>query len=129
MFVKITSVFFLLFGSVYGQALPKLAFGKYLGERESYTILQNDVEMEIEKHEISLVISEDAVLYLNGNLELKGQYEALKQPKGAYLIKANISNGKSVNYEIEFTWNKKAKTIFFPGTNGEPDSLLDLVGG
>jgi hypothetical protein len=124
--VKLVPILLLLACPVYGQ-LPKLAFGKYLGERDSYIIVQNDVEIEIEKHEIALIISEKDVTYLNGNLELKGNYESMKQPKGEYLIKAKITNGKSVNYEIEFTWNKKAKTVFFPGTNGEPDALLDLV--
>ena len=105
--------------------LPKAAFGKYAGEMESYTITSNDVEMEIEKHDVT--ITENQVIYISGKIELKGSYQTFKQSKTEYLVKASLSNGKNIQYQIEFTWNKKNKTLLLTGMNGEPDVMLDLL--
>ncbi len=110
-----------------GEPLPKAAFGKYQGERASYSVVQNDVELLIERHDVFLLLADEKITYVNGDLRLDGSYETFKQPKGEYLVKVHFNNGKSLSYVMEFVWRKKNNTIFLPGTNGEPDVLLDLL--
>lgn len=45
-------------------------------------------------------------------------YAVFKHGKNDYVVKAQLSNGKSVNYEIEFTWNKKENKIYLSARNG-----------
>jgi hypothetical protein len=113
----------------YSGGLPKSAFGDYTGEMEAYSIMKNDIEMEIEKHTVNLSINDEEISYESGTIKMKGTYEAIKKEKNEYLIKASFSNGKSVILDMEFKLNKKNKTILVTGKNGQPDVLLDLLEG
>jgi hypothetical protein len=113
--------------TVSAQALPKECFGFYAGEMAAYTVVKNDVEMNIEKHDVEVHIASDYIAYTSGSLALKGTYTFLKQTGNQYLIKADLSNGKNVSYQLDLLWDKKKKTLFLAGKNGEPDLSLDRL--
>ena len=94
---------------------------------EAYTIVKNDMEMEIAAHEITVSLKEDKVRYYSGNLELSGEYEVSKENKTEYLITTTITNGKSLTYELEIRWDKKKDTLLVHGKNGQPDVLLKRI--
>ncbi|MCG8576225.1 MAG: hypothetical protein MI810_15145 [Flavobacteriales bacterium] len=109
------------------EEIPKSSCGEYAGEMEAYTLLKNDVEMEIDKHEVTLVLNEEDIKYSSGTIKMTGTYEAIKEGKNEFLIKASFSNGKTVSYEMEFVLNTKKQTIMVQGKNGQPDVLLDKL--
>jgi len=111
------------------QTLPKDCYGFYAGEMVAYSVIKNDVEMNIEKHDVEVHVTNKYVSYASGNLTLKGTYTFLKQSGTQYLIKAVLTNGKSVKYELDLLWDKKEKSIFLAGKNGEPDLLLEKLEG
>jgi len=111
------------------QTLPKDCFGFYAGEMAAYTVMKNDVEMNIEKHDVEVHVADKYVSYTSGKLTLKGTYTFLKQTGSQYLIKAVLTNGKSVSYELDLLWDKKEKSLFLAGKNGEPDLLLEKLEG
>lgn len=120
-------ILFLLPLFVSSQTLPKDCYGFYAGEMVAYTVMKNDVEMNIEKHDVEVHVTDQFVSYTSGNLMLKGTYTFLKQTGSQYLIKAVLTNGKSVNYELDLLWDKKQKSLFLAGKNGEPDLLLEKL--
>ena len=109
------------------QTLPKECYGFYAGEMAAYTVMKNDVEMNIEKHDVEVHVAAQYVSYTSGTLTLKGTYTFLKQTGSQYLIKAVLTNGKSVTYELDLLWDKKQKSLFLAGKNGEPDLLLEKL--
>ena len=120
---------FLLPVFISAQTLPKDCYGFYAGEMTAYTVVKNDVEMNIEKHDVEVHVADKYVSYTSGTLTLKGTYTFLKQTGSQYLIKAVLTNGKSVNYELDLLWDKKQKSLFLAGKNGEPDLLLEKLDG
>lgn len=110
--------------AVFADDLPKECLGNYAGEMAAYTVLKNDVELNIEKHDVHVHLTSQGIFYSSGSIELKGTYTFLKQSGSQYLIKANLTNGKSVSYQIDLLWNKKTHSLFLEGKNGEPDLTL-----
>lgn len=119
--------FLLVLVNANAETLPKDCFGEYAGEMAAYTVMNNDVELNIEKHDVKIEISAEKINYKSGMIELNGTYTFLKQSGTQYLIKCKLSNGKSVSYDIDLIWNKKAKTLFLSGKNGEPDVTLEKI--
>ena len=105
-------ILFLLPVFISAQTLPKDCYGFYAGEMAAYTVMKNDVEMNIEKHDVEVHVADKYVSYTSGTLTLKGTYTFLKQSGSQYLIKAVLTNGKSVNYELDLLWDKKQKSLF-----------------
>lgn len=108
----------------FSQELPKDCLGKYAGEMQAYSVTVNDVELNIEKHDVHVEIFPQTISYTSGTISLKGSYTFLKQSGAEYLIKAKLSNGRTVAYDIDLLWNKKTKTLLLAGKNGEPDLVL-----
>lgn len=108
------------------EGLHKTAYGKYVGKMPAYTIVKDEIEMEIAEHEIFLTIDQEKVIYNSGNIELGGEYTVRKGDKGDYHILATITNGKSLSYDMDFVWNKKSRSIFVAGSNGQPDVSLEI---
>ena len=104
--------------------LPKDCYGFYAGEMAPYSVVKNDVELNIDKHDVHIQITTTGILYKSGTIQLKGTYTFLKESGTQYLIKANLSNGKSVSYQVDLVWNKKLHSLFVPGKNGEPDLTM-----
>ena len=115
--------------AAFAEGLPKECLGNYAGEMAAYTVMKNDVELNIEKHDVHVKILADAIHYTSGQDQLKGTYTFLKQSGAQYLIKATLSNGKNVTYQIDLLWNKKERTLFLEGKNGEPDLTLVKLEG
>jgi len=125
---KISVLFFLFFAvSIHAENLPKDCYGTYAGEMASYRVVKNDIEMNIEKHDVKIEIEENKLTYITGVLVLTGTYTFLKQASNQYLIKATMSNGKSLKFQMDLLWDKKQKTIFLAGKNGEPDLTLEKI--
>ncbi|MBI3136733.1 MAG: hypothetical protein HYZ14_18815 [Bacteroidetes bacterium] len=124
--MKIVQTLFLLFVGVAAMAeeLPRDCYGSYAGEMAAYSVLKNDVELNIEKHDVFVSLKADGIFYSSGTIELKGSYTFLKQSGSQYLIKASLTNGKNVSYQIDLLWNKKSRSLFLEGKNGEPDLTL-----
>lgn len=116
-----------LSAAVFSEELPKDCLGMYAGEMEAYTVTKNDIEMNIEKHDVKIQITRYDIFYLSGQIELRGAYTFLKQSGTQYLIKVNLTNGKNVSYQIDLIWNKKARTLTLSGKNGEPDLTLEKI--
>jgi hypothetical protein len=112
---------------VIAEELPKDCFGSYAGEMAAYTVTKNDIEMNIEKHDVKIQITRQDIFYSSGQIELRGGYTFLKQSGAQYLIKVNLTNGKNISYQIDLIWNKKARTLSLSGKNGEPDLLLEKI--
>jgi len=110
--------------ATFAEDLPKECLGNYAGEMAAYTVMKNDMQLNIEKHDVRVGITTHEIAYTSGNIELKGSYTFLKQSGTQYLIKAKLTNGKSVFYEIDLLWNKKERSLFLEGKNGEPDLIL-----
>jgi hypothetical protein len=92
--------------------LPKDCLGTYAGEMAAYSVMKNDLQLNIEKHDVHVQITTHDIAYVSGNIELKGRYTFLKQSGTQYLIKATLSNGKSLAYQIDLLWDKKARSLF-----------------
>jgi len=118
-----------IFGPVVStaQELPKECFGFYAGEMAAYTVMKNDIEMNIEKHDVEVHVTSDYISYSSGTVVLKGAYTFLKQTGTQYLIKADLTNGKNIAYQLDLLWDKKRKTLFLAGKNGEPDLYLERL--
>lgn len=113
--------------SVFADGLPKDCIGHYAGEMAAYKVFKNDIEMNIEKQDVHVQISATHIYYKSGGLQLKGTYTFLKQSGNQILINADLSNGKSVAYKVDFIWNKKKETLYLAGKNGEPDLILEKL--
>src|SRR5687767_4140569 len=97
--------------AVFAEDLPKECLGNYAGEMAAYTVMRDDVQLNIEKHDVHVHIKANGIFYASGAIELQGTYTFLKQTAIQYLIKATLSNGKSVSYQIDLLWNKKARSL------------------
>lgn len=105
--------------------LPGKALGKYAGEKPAYTAVKNNVEISIEEQDVFITIGETTLFYKIGKLSLSGAYTAIKIDGGNYSIKANLTNDKSVSFDLELLWSKKSKNLTIIGKNGEPDTTLE----
>jgi len=127
---KLGGLFVLLSLSVvsFGEELPKASFGRYGGEMPAYTVIVDGQTIAISSHDVFITVSAEAVIYSGGNLEMTGSYTVYKQSKNEYVIKANLTNGKSVNYELDFTWKKKDNKIYITPKNGQSEAILERIG-
>lgn len=113
--------------AVSGEELPKRGFGKYGGEIPAYEVYVDGQPLSISSHDISISIFADKVIYSNAHLELSGAYTVFKQGKNDYVVKAQSSNGKSVNYAIEFTRSEKQNMIYLSVRNGQAAAVLERM--
>ena len=51
----------------------------------------------------------------------------IRQTANEFLLKAQMTNGQSVNYELELVLNRKDNTLKVYGKNGEPDFELEKI--
>ena len=107
--------------------LPGKALGKYAGEKPAYTAMKDDTEISIEAQDVFVTIKEDLLVYKIGSVTLSGGYSAMKLDGGNYSIKAMLTNGKNLEYALEFLWSKKTKNLTLIGKNGEPDTLMEQL--
>jgi len=114
-------------GMLNAQNLPKNCYGNYGGEMPAYSVFLDGASIDIEKHDVFVSISKTEVVYKTSFLLLSGSYEVFKQSKNEYVIKANLSNGKSVNYQIDLSWNKKNKALKILAKNGQSEALLEKL--
>jgi hypothetical protein len=117
----------LLTSNIMAQDLPKSCLGSYGGEMPSYNVEVDGATIQIEKHDVFITITEDEVVYVGGNLELSGAYTVFKQSKHEYVIKSELTNGKSLNYELSFVWNKKDDKIYITPKNGQSEAELEKL--
>lgn len=113
--------------AVYAAELPKMSFGKYGGEMPAYDVYVDGQPLSIRAHDVFISIYPDKVVYSSEHLELSGPYSVYKQSKIEYAVKTQLSNGKSVNYEFEFTWNKKENKIYLTAKNGQVAAVLERM--
>lgn len=120
---------FSFFLSVCAQAgdLPKQCFGQYAGEMQSYNVVKNEVELSVDKHDVKIIINENELIYSTGKMVVTGAYSFIKQADGEYLLVAEVSNGRSINFDLEMVLNKKDDTIYLSGKNGEPSVNLEKL--
>ncbi|MFT5822055.1 MAG: hypothetical protein ACI8ZM_003311 [Crocinitomix sp.] len=125
--ILITLFTLLLSANLMAQDLPKGCFGSYGGEMPSYDVEVDGASILIEKHDVFITITEDRVVYVGGNLELSGTYTVYKQSKHEYVIKSELTNGKSLSYELSFVWNKKDEKIYITPKNGQSEAELEKL--
>lgn len=129
--MRVLSTLVLLFSlsnfSNAGEVLPKSCLGKYGGEMPAYSIVVGGSELMIDEHDVYIAITKDAVIYTGGDLELTGLYSAFKQSKNEYVIKAELTNGRTVNYELSFIWNKKDEKLYLTPKNGQSEAILERL--
>ncbi len=113
--------------TAFAEELPKTSYGKYGGEMPAYEVYVDGQPLSISSHDVFISIFADKVVYSSAHLELSGAYTVFKQSKNDYVVKAQLSNGKSVNYEIEFTWNKKENKIYLSARNGQAAAVLERM--
>lgn len=118
---------FLFSGKGFAEELPNSCYGKYGGEMPAYTVEVDGAILDIEEHDVFIEISPEGITYTGGNLELSGNYTVFKQSKNEYVIKSELSNGKSLNYEIDFIWNKKEEKIYITPKNGQSEAVLERM--
>jgi hypothetical protein len=111
---------------VYGQLPPSL-FGRYGGEMPAYEVNINENLTQIDAHDVFVTISEDELTYKGGGLILNGEYVVFKESNTNYIVSVNLSNGKSLSYDADFTIDKKAKTLKIPAKNGQSEAVLELI--
>ncbi len=111
----------------FAEELPKVCFGKYGGEMPGYSVEVDGALLAIDKHDVFISINMDEIVYVGGNLELSGAYTVIKQSKNEYVIKTELTNGKSVSYEIDFIWNKKTNNIYIMPKNGQTEATLERL--
>ena len=107
--------------------LPKDCLGRYQGEIPAYNVVKDDMEVTVDKQDVSITITDEFVVYRSGNLELKGNYTLKETEDKSFLLTAEMSNGKSINYVLELLVDKKGSKVKVHGKNGEPDVELTKV--
>lgn len=112
---------------VYAQELPKTSFGTYGGEMPAYEVYVDGQPISISPHDVYISLFADKVVYRSEHIGLVGTYSVFKQNKNEFVVKAQLSNGKSINYEMEFTWNKKEDRIFLSARNGQAAAILERI--
>ncbi|MBD3639038.1 MAG: hypothetical protein HUJ25_16910 [Crocinitomicaceae bacterium] len=128
MFRSLLCAFLLCTTISFSETLPKKCFGQYAGEMSAYRVVKNNIEMHVDEHDVKITVLEDKLIYSSGNITVAGNYDFIKQGNGEYLLVANMSNGKSVNFRLEIVVNYKEETLFVHGKNGEPDLNLEKLG-
>ena len=74
------------------EELPKECLGYYAGEMPAYTVTRNDIEMNIDKHDVSLQITRYDIFYKSGLIELKGSYTLIYS---AIFFQIGSQNGRN----------------------------------
>lgn len=105
--------------------LPSSCYGTYGGEMPSYTVEVNGNEVFMEKHDLYIRISPAEISYKSSHVDLVGTYTVLRSDKNTYLIKALVSNGKTIQAEFDLVWNKKTLTLLVTPKNGSVEALLE----
>lgn len=125
---KMLFIFFLLTGLfTLAEELPKACLGSYGGEMPGYSVEVDGTPLDIEKHDVFITINESDIVYSGGNLKLSGAYTVFKQSKNEYVIKTVLTNGKSLEYEMDFIWNKKENKIYIKPKNGQSEAVLERL--
>ena len=114
--------------TVFSEDLPKECFGKYGGEMSAYSVIVDGLELDIEAHDVFIRVTSEMISYKGGNLKLSGSYTTIKQGKDEYIIKALLTNGKTLSYEMDFIWNKKQNIIYVTPKNGQSEVTLERIG-
>ncbi len=65
---------------------------------------------------------------MGGNLELSGGYTVFQQSKNEFAIKAELTNGKSLTYDLDLVWNKKEQRMYITPKNGQSEAVLEYLG-
>jgi len=126
--MKVGLLGFLLFvGVLFSRAteLPSSCYGTYGGEMPAYTVEVNGNEIFMEKHDLYIRISPTEISYKSSHVDLVGTYTVLRSDKNTYLIKALVSNGKTIQVEFDLVWNKKTLTLLVTPKNGSVQALLE----
>ncbi len=110
------------------EELPKDCFGRYGGEMPGYAVERDGNMIEIDEHDVFITISEEAIIYLGGNLELSGGYTVFQQSKNEFAIKAELTNGKALTYDLDLVWNKKEQRMYITPKNGQSEAVLEYLG-
>jgi hypothetical protein len=108
-----------------GGELPSSCFGTYGGEMPAYTVEVNGNEVFMEKHDLYIRITPTEISYKSSHVDLVGTYTVLRSDKNTYLIKAQVSNGKTIQVEFDLVWNKKTLTLLVTPKNGTVEALLE----
>ena len=107
--------------------LPKDAFGKFGGEMPAYSVMVDGNELSIDKHDVFITIGDSAIVYEGGSLALQGPYTVFKQSKNEYVIKASLTNGKNLKYDLNLIWNKRENKLFITAKNGQAEAVLERM--
>ena len=91
----------------------------------SYTVEVNGNEVFMEKHDLYIRITPTEISYKSSHVDLVGTYTVLRSYKNTYLIKALVSNGKTIQVEFDLVWNKKTLTLLVTPKNGSVQALLE----
>lgn len=105
--------------------LPSSCYGTYGGEMPSYTVEVNGNEVFMEKHDLYIRITPTEISYKSNHVDLVGTYTVLRSDKNTYLIKALVTNGKTIQAEFDLVWNKKSLTLLVTPKNGSVEALLE----
>jgi hypothetical protein len=108
-----------------GSELPTSCYGTYGGKMPSYTVEVNGNEVFMEKHDLYIRITPTEISYKSSHVDLVGTYTVLRSDKNTYLIKALVSNGKTIQVEFDLVWNKKTLTLLVTPKNGSVQALLE----
>ena len=108
-----------------GYELPTSCYGTYGGKMPSYTVEVNGNEVFMEKHDLYIRITPTEISYKSSHVDLVGTYTVLRSDKNTYLIKALVSNGKTIQVEFDLVWNKKTLTLLVTPKNGSVQALLE----
>ncbi|WP_027419731.1 hypothetical protein [Crocinitomix catalasitica] len=113
----------------FADELPKNCFGKYGGEMPAYFVMLDGSEIKIDRHDVYLTLSEGKLIYTAGTIELSGTYTALKQGKNEYVVKCILSNGRSLEYELNLIYFKEEQKIYLSPNNGQSAANLERIDG
>lgn len=112
---------------VIAEELPKSCYGRFGGEMPAYSVIVDDQSIAISAHDVFITITAEKVVYSGGSLELVGTYSVYKQSKNEYVVKAKLTNGKSLDYELDFTWKKKEDKLYITPKNGQVEAVLERI--
>lgn len=87
------------------------SFGTYRGNVDAYEIVINETPIQVSASVVTIEIKSNSIAYKSEGLELEGDYEVVKSEKKYQFLKANMSNGKSLRFEMYFKVHEKGKTV------------------
>lgn len=125
--MKIILILTLFVSSVCFGQLPPGLYGRYGGEMPGYSVQIKEKAMNIDAHDIFITISEDGLIYNGADLAYNGVYTVFKQSRSVYILSVDLSNGKSLRYSLDFTIDKKQRTLKIPSKNGQSEAMLEYI--